>query len=84
MPDVVTNSDLGIAMPGPEFYCLPVVICYKNKCIKAIATDVPRDNRLRGPDNKFYNHIDLYPMLAKKLGIKGIQWGKIRVYIEAK
>lgn len=78
----MTETDLALAMPGAEFYCLQVVICHKNKCVEAIAIDVPKDDRLRGSDGKIYNHLDLYPALAKELDIDGLQYGDLEVYLK--
>lgn len=80
----INNEDLALAMPGAEFYCLPILVCHKNKCVRAIATDVPKVHRIEDSKGQVYNHIDLYPKLAEELNIKGIQWGDIKVFVEVK
>lgn len=88
MPDVVTKSHYGVAMPGldgasgSEFYCEPVKICIGERCVVATAVDVPGDYQLT-LDGQYYNHIDVWPQVAEDLGIKeqGIVYGDVSVYV---
>lgn len=81
-PDVVTDQDLGVAMPGPEFYCLPVKICHGDRCVIAIASDVMRDYRIRR-GSLYYSHLDLWPATARELGLEYTQYGNLEVFIGA-
>ena len=81
MPSTVTPFHLGVALPGPEFYCVPVRICYRDRCVIATAVDVARDYRLKHK-GQYYSHIDLWPATARTLGVHGIVYSNdIRVNV---
>ena len=80
LPDMITDDVIGLAMPGAEFYCLPVVVCNREHCVTGVALDVPRAHRTER-DGIIYNHLDLMPAMAEALGIKGIQYGDLEVYV---
>lgn len=85
-PDRVTSRHFGIALPGPEFYCLPVKVCYRGRCEVGTAVDVMRDYRLKKPgEDGYFNHADLWIAYWKALGLtpgRGIVWDEgIEVYV---
>ena len=78
MPGVVDKTHFGIAMPGKEFYCLPVKVCIKGQCIVGTAVDVPRDDVIYGK-----SHIDVWPVFATSYNIveAGIVTDGVEIYI---
>lgn len=70
MPEEITLDHSCIAMPGPEFYGLPVLICVKGVCTAATAVDVPAVERLWLGDG-YYMHADLCNKPALELDIVG-------------
>lgn len=79
IPDRVDNKTLAAAGPGTIFYCMPVQICYQGRCVEVVLVDVPKHYTLTGPDGLTYHHLDLWPAVARKLGMKGMTWGEVTV-----
>lgn len=84
IPDRVDNVTLAVAGPGTVFYCMPVEICYRQRCVVAIMVDVPKDYSLTGEDGRAYHHLDLWPAVARALDMKGMTWGEAAVKVGEK
>lgn len=79
IPSNVDDIHYGVAMPGAEFYCLPIKVCNGDKCAIGVAVDVPADYVIDG-----YMHADMWPAMAEELGVTepiGIVKGGVRVYV---
>lgn len=76
MPDVVTESHFGAAMPGVEFYCMPIKVCVADKCVVTTAVDVPHNDVVGGKP-----HVDVWRVVAEQLGIEEVGIADATVYV---
>jgi hypothetical protein len=65
MPVTVTASHFGVAMPGIEYYCMPIRVCVAARCIVATAVDTPHDVVIGGKP-----HVDAWQAVARELGVQ--------------
>lgn len=70
MPEEITLDSNCAAMPGPEFYGLPILVCVRGVCAVATAVDVPAVERVRLVDD-YYMHADLCNQPAAQLNLVG-------------